>query len=72
MIYLTSAAIDSREIMESLGTVRGSTVSTRNIGSYLFAWLQNIVGGEISDYIKLMAQSREQAIKRMLDETLNV
>ena len=72
MIYLTSAAIDSREIMESLGTVRGSTVSTRNIGRYLFAGFQHIFGGEISEYIKLMAQSREQAIKRMLDETLNV
>jgi uncharacterized protein YbjQ (UPF0145 family) len=58
--------------MESLGTVRGSTVRARNIGRDLFAGLKNIVGGEISEYTKLLAQSREQAIKRMLDDAENL
>jgi len=32
------------------------------------ATLRNIVGGEITDYTKLMAESREQAIDRMVEE----
>ncbi|MFT6994273.1 MAG: hypothetical protein ACJA1P_001006, partial [Maribacter sp.] len=57
-----------KEITETLGIVRGSTVRARNIGRDFFAGLKNIVGGEISEYTKLLAQSREQAIKRMLDD----
>lgn len=68
MIYVTTATIAGTEITESLGTVRGSTVRARNIARDLFAGLKNIVGGEISEYTKLLAQSREQAIKRMLDD----
>lgn len=68
MIYVTTAEIAGKEIIESLGTVRGSTVRARNIGRDFFAGLKNIVGGEISEYTKLLAQSREQAIKRMLDD----
>ena len=68
MIYVTTAQIAGKEITESLGTVRGSTVRARNIGRDLFAGLKNIVGGEISEYTKLLAQSREQAIQRMLDD----
>ena len=68
MIYVTTSTIAGRETLESLGTVRGSTVRARNIGRDLFAGLKNIVGGEISEYTKLLAQSREQAIKRMLDD----
>lgn len=68
MIYVTTATIAGKEISESLGTVRGSTVRARNIGRDIFAGLKNIVGGEISEYTKLLAQAREQAIKRMLDD----
>ncbi|SRR6056297_84586 len=68
MIYVTTSTIAGRETLESLGTVRGSTVRARNIGRDLFAGLKNIVGGEISEYTKLLAQSREQAIKRMLND----
>ncbi len=68
MLYVTTAQIAGKEITESLGTVRGSTVRARNIGRDLFAGLKNIVGGEISEYTKLLAQSREQAIQRMLDD----
>lgn len=68
MIYVTTATIVGKEISASLGTVRGSTVRARNIGRDIFAGLKNIVGGEISEYTQLLAQAREQAIKRMLDD----
>lgn len=54
-----------REIGEILGIVRGSTVRARNIGRDIFASLKNIVGGEVSEYTKLMADSREEALFRM-------
>ena len=68
MIYVTTETIQGKEIAETLGTVRGSTVRARNIGRDIFAGLKNIVGGEISEYTKLLADSREQAIKRMIDD----
>ncbi|WP_291868954.1 YbjQ family protein [Maribacter sp.] len=68
MIYVTTETIAGKEIETTLGAVRGSTVRARNIGRDIFAGLKNIVGGEISEYTKLLADSREQAIKRMLDD----
>jgi uncharacterized protein YbjQ (UPF0145 family) len=68
MLYVTTVYIACKEITASLGIARGSTVRARNIGRDLFAGLKNIVGGEISEYTELLAQSREQAIKRMLDD----
>lgn len=68
MLFVTTETIIGKEITESLGTVRGSTVRARNIGRDFFAGLKNIVGGEISEYTQLLADSREQAIKRMLDD----
>ncbi len=68
MIYVTTATVPGKEIAETLGTVRGSTVRARNIGRDIFAELKNIVGGEISEYTKLLADAREQAIKRMIDD----
>ncbi len=68
MIYVTTATVPGKEIAETLGTVRGSTVRARNIGRDIFAGLKNIVGGEISEYTKLLADAREQAIKRMIDD----
>ena len=72
MIYVTTETIQGKEILESLGTVRGSTVRARNIGRDIFAGLKNIVGGEISEYTRLLADSREQAIKRMIDDANNL
>ena len=51
-----------------MGIARGSTVRARNVGRDIFAGLKNIVGGEISEYTKLQAQSREQAMERMIDD----
>lgn len=68
MLFVTTETIQGKEIAESLGVVRGSSVRARNIGRDFFAGLKNIVGGEISEYTQLLADSREQAIKRMLDD----
>ena len=65
MIIVSTETIPGREIAETLGLARGSTVRARNIGRDIFAGLKNIVGGEISEYTKLMAEAREQALERM-------
>jgi uncharacterized protein YbjQ (UPF0145 family) len=68
MILTTTESLPSKEITEVLGVARGSTVRARNIGRDIFAGLKNIVGGEISEYTKLQAQAREQAIQRMVED----
>lgn len=66
MIIVTTDYITGHEIAQTLGIARGNTVRARNIGRDFLAGLKNIIGGEISEYSKLMAQSREQALQRML------
>lgn len=65
MIITTTETIPGREVIEIIGIARGSTVRARHAGRDFFAALKNIVGGEISEYTKLQAQSREQAMQRM-------
>jgi uncharacterized protein YbjQ (UPF0145 family) len=65
MIITNTETVHGREISESLGMVRGSTVRARNFGRDFFAGLKNIIGGEISEYTRLLADSREQALDRM-------
>ena len=66
MLISTTENIAGKEIVEVLDIARGSTVRARNIGRDLFAGLKNIIGGEISEYTRLMADAREQAIDRMI------
>tara|TARA_X000000368_G_C22725612_1_gene577202 strand:+ start:252 stop:566 length:315 start_codon:yes stop_codon:yes gene_type:complete len=68
MIITTTDTIPNKEVVEILGIARGSTVRARNIGRDIFAGLKNIVGGEISEYTRLQAESREQAMQRMKDD----
>ncbi len=68
MIITKTETIPNKEVTEILGIARGSTVRARNIGRDIFAGLKNIIGGEISEYTKLQAESREQAMKRMEDD----
>jgi uncharacterized protein YbjQ (UPF0145 family) len=68
MIVTTTDTIPNKEITEILGISRGSTVRARNIGRDIFAGLKNIVGGEISEYTRLQAESREQAMQRMIED----
>lgn len=65
MIMSSTDTIPGFEIETILGIARGSTVRARNLGRDIFAGLRNIVGGEIPEYTRLMAESREQAIARM-------
>ena len=68
MIIVNTPNIPNKTIIEVLGIARGSTVRARNVGQDIFAGLKNIIGGEISEYTKLQAQSREQALQRMRDD----
>ena len=61
MIISTTETIPGKEITEVLGIARGSTVRARNVGRDIFAGIKNLVGGEIEEYTKLQATSREQA-----------
>jgi len=66
MLIVTSSTISGKEITETLGLVRGSTVRARNFGKDIFAGFKNLIGGEISEYTKLLADSREEALQRMM------
>ena len=68
MIVTTTESIPGNEIVEILGLSRGSTVRARNVGRDIFAALKNLIGGEIKEYTKLQADSREQALQRMIKD----
>ena len=68
MIIVTSETIANKRIVKTLGLVRGNTVRARHIGKDIMAGLRNIVGGEIHEYAKLIAESREQCLDRMITE----
>jgi len=65
MILTTSEVIPGKEITEILGIARGSTVRSRNVGLDIFAGLKSLIGGEVHEYTKLQADSREQALERL-------
>ena len=68
MIVTTSELLPDRRLLRTLGLVRGSAVRSRHVGRDLIAYLRNLVGGEIPEYTKMLAETREQALDRMLDE----
>lgn len=68
MILATTNEIHTKEITEILGLVRGNTIRARHLGRDITAMLRGIVGGEVRDYTKMMAEAREQALDRMIAE----
>jgi uncharacterized protein YbjQ (UPF0145 family) len=68
MIIVTTDFVLGKTIKKNLGLVRGNTIRARHLGRDIMAFLRNIVGGEITDYTKMMAEAREQAIDRMVEE----
>lgn len=68
MIVVTSENIAGKRVVKTLGLVRGNTIRARHIGKDIMAGLRSIVGGEIHEYGKLIAESREQTIDRMTKE----
>jgi len=68
MLLSTTDTIYGKKIIRHLGLVRGNTIRARHIGRDIMAIIRHIIGGEITDYTKMMAESREQAIDRMVEE----
>jgi uncharacterized protein YbjQ (UPF0145 family) len=68
MILSTTDSIPGRDVGEMIGLVRGSTVRASHVGRDVHAWFKNLVGGEIEEYTKLLAEAREQALDRMLED----
>ena len=66
MIIATTELVTGRQIEETLGVARGNTIRARHIGTDIIAGLRNLVGGEVSEYTKLLAEAREQALDRMI------
>jgi uncharacterized protein YbjQ (UPF0145 family) len=68
MIITTTEDLPGRRIVKVLGLARGSTVRTRHIGHDVTAVIRNVAGGDIHEYTKLLAESREQSIDRMVED----
>jgi len=66
MILVTTDSVPGRPIKDVLGLVRGNTIRARHVGQDIKAAFRNLIGGEVVEYTKLMAESREQAIDRMV------
>lgn len=66
MILVNTDDIPHKRVVKSLGLVEGNTIRARNIGRDIIAVFKNMVGGEIEEYTKLLAQAREQALDRMI------
>ena len=72
MLMSTTETIEGKNIVRHLGLVKGNTIRARHVGRDIMAGLRNIVGGEITDYTKMMAESREQALDRMIEDAQNL
>ncbi|MHC4104485.1 MAG: YbjQ family protein [Planctomycetota bacterium] len=72
MLMSTTETIEGKQIVKHLGLVKGNTIRARHIGRDIMAGLRNVVGGEITDYTKMMAESREQALDRMIEDAQNL
>jgi len=68
VILTTTDTIPGKKITKTLGLVKGNTIRARHIGRDIVAGLRNIVGGEIVEYTKMLAESREQALDRMQEQ----
>ncbi len=66
MLLTTQDEAADYEVAETLGLVRGNTIRARHIGKDILAQLRNLIGGEITEYTKMLAESREQALDRMV------
>ncbi len=66
MIIATSAQVEGKTITRTIGLVKGSTIRARHLGKDIMAGFRGMVGGEITEYTKMMAEAREQALQRMV------
>jgi len=68
LIITTSDQVEGKKVTKTIGLVRGSTIRARHLGSDIMAGLRGMVGGEIGEYTRMMAEAREQAIQRMTED----
>jgi uncharacterized protein YbjQ (UPF0145 family) len=68
MLITTQNKFEDFNIVQTLGLVRGNTVRSRHIGKDILAGLRSVVGGEIVEYTKMLAEAREQSLDRMKAE----
>ncbi|UCH43653.1 MAG: YbjQ family protein [Dehalococcoidales bacterium] len=68
MIITTSDQIPGKTIVRTIGWVKGNTIRARHLGRDIMAGLRGVVGGEITEYTKMMAESREQSVQRMIED----
>jgi len=68
MIITTSDQVEGKRIAKTVGLVKGSTIRARHAGRDIMAGLRGLVGGEITEYTKMMAEAREEAIQRMVED----
>ena len=68
MIVVTTHDLPGHQVTQVHGMVRGNTIRARHLGKDITAVLRNVAGGEITEYTKMLAEAREQAIDRMLEE----
>lgn len=72
MMIVTTPTIAGKRITVTHGLVRGNTIRARHVGSDIGALLKNLVGGEIRAYAKLLEDSREEALQRMMEDALQL
>jgi uncharacterized protein YbjQ (UPF0145 family) len=68
MIITTAERIQGKDIVKTVGLVKGSTIRARHLGKDIMAGLRGVVGGEVTEYTKMMAEAREEAIQRMVED----
>ncbi len=68
MIITTSGQVEGRTIAKTIGLVKGSTIRAKHLGKDIVAAFRGIAGGEITEYTRMMAESREQALQRMVED----
>ncbi|MCL0033009.1 YbjQ family protein [Peptococcaceae bacterium] len=66
MLITTQDRFDDYEIVETIGLVKGNTIRARHVGKDILAGLRSLIGGEIGEYTEMLAESRKQAIDRMI------
>jgi uncharacterized protein YbjQ (UPF0145 family) len=66
MLVTTTYEVAGKRIARTIGLVRGNTIRARHLGRDFMAGLKNMVGGEITEYTKMIAESREEAMDRMI------
>ena len=72
MIVTTSLEVPDKKVVEILGVVKGNTVRARNIGRDIGAGFKSIVGGEIKTYTDMIANARDEAYNRMVNQAIDL